>query len=173
MVARSFLRYIFFSRIGWIGQCSANSFGEKSYIEACCSSQWSCNYWLWHFNEKYGLWIQAGAAAKTGDCYTAEVNHFSTWNLDLECTNFKLDLQFKDPLGNALTGLIADVTALQNLNNLQVLWLQNNKISNIGPLTNGVSNLISLLISSQQQGAITQVQQDAFKSNHPGCAVAW
>jgi len=69
--------------------------------------------------------------------------------------------------------LISDITSLQNLNNLQVLWLQNNKISNIGPLINGVSNLISLLISSQQQGAITQVQQDAFKSNHPGCAVSW
>ena len=71
------------------------------------------------------------------------------------------------------SNLIADVTPLQNLNNLQVLWLQNNQVSNIGPLINGVPNLISLLISSQQQGAITQAQQDAFKSSHPACSVNW
>lgn len=73
---------------------------------------------------------------------------------------------------NLHSNLIADVTPLQNLNNLQVLWLQNNKVSNIGPLINGVPNLIALLIS-QQQGAITQVQQDAFKNSHPACSVTW
>lgn len=60
---------------------------------------------LWHFNEKYGVWIKAGVATKTGNTYTAEVNHFSTWNLDLEFNNYKLDLQFKDQQGNVLPGL--------------------------------------------------------------------
>ena len=63
---------------------------------------------LWHFNEKYGVWIKAGVATKTGGTYTAEVNHFSTWNLDLELNSFKLDLQFKDQAGNPLSGLHAE-----------------------------------------------------------------
>jgi hypothetical protein len=37
---------------------------------------------LWHFNETYGLWIEAGTAIKIGSEYVGEVNHFSTWNLD-------------------------------------------------------------------------------------------
>jgi Leucine-rich repeat (LRR) protein len=60
---------------------------------------------LWHFNEKYGLWIKTGEAIKGGDKYTAEVNHFSSWNLDLEFNSFKLEIQFKDPSGNVLAGL--------------------------------------------------------------------
>jgi internalin A len=51
---------------------------------------------LWHFNEKFGVWIQAGVANKTGSVYTAEVNHFSIWNIDLEFNNFRLDLKFVD-----------------------------------------------------------------------------
>ncbi|MEI9809360.1 MAG: hypothetical protein WDO16_16645 [Bacteroidota bacterium] len=31
---------------------------------------------LWHFNETYGLWIQAGIATKNGNVFVAEVNHF-------------------------------------------------------------------------------------------------
>jgi Leucine-rich repeat (LRR) protein len=39
---------------------------------------------LWHFNETYGLWIEAGTATKVGSEYVGEVNHFSTWNLDID-----------------------------------------------------------------------------------------
>jgi Leucine-rich repeat (LRR) protein len=39
---------------------------------------------LWHFNETYGLWIEAGTATKVGSEYVGEVNHFSTWNLDMK-----------------------------------------------------------------------------------------
>lgn len=49
---------------------------------------------LWHFNETYGIWIQAGHATKDDGKYTAEVNHFSIWNLDLEENSFELNLQF-------------------------------------------------------------------------------
>ena len=38
---------------------------------------------VWHFNEKYGLWVEAGRATKTGSTYSFEANHFSTWNLDV------------------------------------------------------------------------------------------
>lgn len=64
---------------------------------------------LWHFNEKYGIWIKAGTATKSGSIYAAEVNHFSIWNLDLELNGFNLDLQFKDQQNNALAGLHAEV----------------------------------------------------------------
>ena len=64
---------------------------------------------LWHFNEKYGIWIKAGTATKSGDQYTAEVNHFSTWNLDIEFNSFMLEIQFNDPSGNALAGLHGQV----------------------------------------------------------------
>lgn len=64
---------------------------------------------LWHFNETYGLWVKAGTATKTGNTYTAEVTHFSTWNLDVEFNSFRLDLQFKDQAGNAVSGLHAEV----------------------------------------------------------------
>ena len=60
---------------------------------------------LWRFNEKYGIWIEAETATKSGDKYTAEVNHFSTWNLDIEMNSFRLEIQFNDPSGNALAGL--------------------------------------------------------------------
>lgn len=63
---------------------------------------------LWHFNETYGIWVKAGVATKTGDSYTAELTHFSTWNLDLEFKSFRLDLQFQDQQGNTLTGLHAE-----------------------------------------------------------------
>jgi hypothetical protein len=66
---------------------------------------------LWHFNEKYGIWIKAGTATKSGDKYTAEVNHFSTWNLDLEMNSFKLEIQFNDQSGKALAGLHAEAYA--------------------------------------------------------------
>jgi len=60
---------------------------------------------LWHFSEKYGIWIQAGSAARNGNVYTAEVDHFSTWNLDLDVNSYKLTVQFKNAGGNNLAGL--------------------------------------------------------------------
>jgi Leucine-rich repeat (LRR) protein len=79
---------------------------------------------LWHFNEKYGMWIKAGVATKTGGTYTAEVNHFSTWNLDLEFNSFRLDLQFRDQLGNALSGLHAEIY-LDGVNKIKSFYTDN------------------------------------------------
>jgi internalin A len=60
---------------------------------------------LWHFNEKYGVWVQQGSATKTGSKYTAEVNHFSIWNLDLEFNSYRLDLSFTDASQNPLSAI--------------------------------------------------------------------
>ena len=83
--------------------------GKKAILKLPAPANSPATSPLWHFNEKYGLWIQAGVATKTGDTYTAEVNHFSTWNFDSGIPGFTLDLQFKDPLGNALSGVIANL----------------------------------------------------------------
>jgi uncharacterized protein (TIGR02145 family) len=37
----------------------------------------------WHFNEKHGLWVEAGRAQKVGNTYEFEANSFSAWNLDI------------------------------------------------------------------------------------------
>lgn len=49
---------------------------------------------LWHFNERFGIWIQTGTAKKEGSEYIATVNHFSVWNLDAELNSYELQLQF-------------------------------------------------------------------------------
>lgn len=38
---------------------------------------------IWHFNETYGLWVEAGTATKTGSTYEFDANYFSAWNLDV------------------------------------------------------------------------------------------
>jgi hypothetical protein len=61
---------------------------------------------LWHFNETYGLWIEAGTATKVGSEYVGEVNHFSTWNLDIKFDaspfNVKVSFQENIPLSNVV-----------------------------------------------------------------------
>src|SRR6185436_17239991 len=79
---------------------------------------------LWHFNEKYGIWIKAGTATKSGDQYIAEVNHFSTWNLDLEMNSFRLEIQFNDPSGNALAGLHGEAYT-EGINKIRSLFTDN------------------------------------------------
>ena len=73
------------------------------------------------------------------------------------------------------SNVVSDLSPLQNLNSLQVLWLQVNRVSDITPLINGVPALQSLLLNFQQQGTtpIPQAQKDAFKNSHPNCGVGW
>ncbi len=73
---------------------------------------------LWHFNEKYGVWIQAGTATKTGNIYQADVNHFSIWNIDIEVNSAKLQLKFTDSNQTPLSGL--RVWVYRQLNNIFV-----------------------------------------------------
>ena len=60
---------------------------------------------LWHFNEKNGLWIKTGTATKSGNNYSAEVNHFSTWSVGADVDGFTVSLQFKSLQGSPLAGL--------------------------------------------------------------------
>ena len=79
---------------------------------------------LWHFNEKYGLWIKAGMANKNSDVYTAEVNHFSIWNLDMDRNGFTLNLEFKNLQGNPLPGLHV-LAFTQSMNKISSFYTDN------------------------------------------------
>lgn len=68
---------------------------------------------LWHFNEANGLWVEAGIATKSGSTFVAEVNHFSTWNLDSKVNPiFDVVVTITDPNGNVLAN--QPVTVLSN-----------------------------------------------------------
>lgn len=60
---------------------------------------------IWHFNETFGLWVEAGVATKVDDKYTFKANTFSSWNLDFPLsTILEVELQFVNqvsvPLAN-------------------------------------------------------------------------
>lgn len=80
---------------------------------------------LWHFNETYGLWIEAGEATKVGDNYIAEVNHFSSWNLDINEIGYDADVTIKDQNNNPLAN--QDITVLSESDNaLAQVYTDNN-----------------------------------------------
>jgi hypothetical protein len=70
---------------------------------------------LWHFNETYGIWVQQGTATKKGTVYEAEVNHFSTWNLDMEINAVELTVKFQLPDGTPVPGLHVTASTLGGL----------------------------------------------------------
>lgn len=43
---------------------------------------------LWHFNDATARWIENGTATKAGTTYTAQVDKFSFWNVDVGSINF-------------------------------------------------------------------------------------
>jgi Leucine-rich repeat (LRR) protein len=64
---------------------------------------------LWHFNETYGLWIEAGTATKVGSEYVGEVNHFSTWNLDIKVEPFTFHVKVTNQEGIPIPNLTVEV----------------------------------------------------------------
>ncbi len=75
---------------------------------------------FWHFNEKNGLWIEAGVATKEGDRYIASANDFSYWNVDFPYTSGWtpevdiLELYFLDENSEPIVGLIVGLSYLGN-----------------------------------------------------------
>lgn len=70
---------------------------------------------LWHFNKNYGIWVQQGTVTKNGNVYIAEVSHFSIWNIDLDFSNYKLDLSLQGTNGLTSGNLRADVYRSNNI----------------------------------------------------------
>jgi uncharacterized protein (TIGR02145 family) len=64
----------------------------------------------WHFNETYGVWVEAGVATKTGDTYTFDANYFSTWNLDYPIDpTFDVTITLQNQSGLPIANQIVEV----------------------------------------------------------------
>ncbi len=87
---------------------------------------------LWHFNETYGLWIEAGEATKVNERYLAEVNHFSTWNLDVQTPGFDVNIIVIDETLRSIANQRIDVENDEN-----------DKITSVYTDNNGAFTLVS------------------------------
>lgn len=54
---------------------------------------------IWHFNETFGLWVEAGKATKVNDKYKFKANYFSSWNLDVPFNGMNVTIQFENQKG--------------------------------------------------------------------------
>ncbi len=79
---------------------------------------------LWHFDEATARWREEGTATKTGNIYTAQVNKFSFWNVDVPGNFINLDMRLINsannlPLANTLvkvTSLTSNTSAYDHTN---------------------------------------------------------
>ena len=55
---------------------------------------------LWHFDEAAARWKKEGTATKSGNTYTAQVNKFSFWNVDVPANFINLDLRLINSANN-------------------------------------------------------------------------
>jgi hypothetical protein len=66
---------------------------------------------FWSYDEKRGVWVQEGVAAKVGSAYEAKVTHFSAVNMDLAnanggaCTKVIVDTSIMPPFQLRMTPL--------------------------------------------------------------------
>ncbi|MBP6023941.1 hypothetical protein [Ferruginibacter sp.] len=68
---------------------------------------------LWHFDEVAARWKEEGKAVKTGNTYTAQVNKFSFWNVDVPGNFINLDLRLINSANNLpLTNTLVKITSL-------------------------------------------------------------
>ena len=68
---------------------------------------------LWHFDETAARWKEEGKAVKTGNTYTAQVNKFSFWNVDVPGNFINLDLRLINSANNLpLANTMVKITSL-------------------------------------------------------------
>jgi hypothetical protein len=71
---------------------------------------------LWHFDEATARWKENGTATKTGSSYTAQVDKFSFWNVDVPNTNFiNLDYTLINATNN--NPLVSTTTRIKRVSN--------------------------------------------------------
>lgn len=125
---------------------------------------------LWHFNEKYGIWIQQGTATKQNNLYIAEVNHFSIWNLDIEFNNFELTLKFQTPALAPVSNLRVDV---YRPNNSLVIGFNTDNAGEATLINCSSSETLTLKISypcdtlTYTLPPVTQTRTDIITVNSP------
>jgi hypothetical protein len=80
---------------------------------------------LWHFDDATARWKENGTATKTGATYSAQVDKFSFWNLDVGSTNF-VNLDYT--LINATTNspLVSTSTRIKRANGSYGYGITNN-----------------------------------------------
>ena len=68
---------------------------------------------LWHFDEATARWKEEGTATKTGNTYTAQVNKFSFWNVDVPGNFINLDMRLVNSANNLpVANTMVKVTSL-------------------------------------------------------------
>ena len=83
---------------------------------------------LWRLNETYGMWVEVGTASLVGDYYVGEVDHFSSYNLDVKFVDpFRLKIQLRDENNKPLKGQKAFVQVEGRVSKLEVITDENGK----------------------------------------------
>ncbi|MGF2414234.1 MAG: carboxypeptidase-like regulatory domain-containing protein, partial [Ferruginibacter sp.] len=68
---------------------------------------------LWHFDEATARWKEEGNASKSGNTYTAFVNKFSFWNVDVPANFITLDMRLLNSANNLpLANTLVKITSL-------------------------------------------------------------
>jgi hypothetical protein len=68
---------------------------------------------LWHFDETTARWKEEGQAIRSGNSYTAQVDKFSFWNVDVPANFITLDMRFYNSANNLpLANTLVKVTSL-------------------------------------------------------------
>ncbi len=61
---------------------------------------------LWFFDETKGMWVEQGAAIKSGNTYIGSVSHFTWWNCDWGGGPITYTATFTDQSGNPLSNYL-------------------------------------------------------------------
>ena len=71
---------------------------------------------LWHFEDATARWKEIGTATKTGSTYTAQVDKFSFWNVDVPISNF-INLDYTLINATTNTPLVSTSTRIKRVLN--------------------------------------------------------
>ena len=81
---------------------------------------------IWHFNETYGLWVEAGTATKQGNTYSFEANCFSSWNIDAYGGNNDVTITLQNQNGDPLSNMDVELFTSDFNNALKQVYTDNN-----------------------------------------------
>ncbi len=70
---------------------------------------------LWHFDDATARWKENGTATKTGNTYSAQVDKFSFWNVDVGSTNF-INLDYTLMYATTNSPLVSTTTRIKRNN---------------------------------------------------------
>jgi hypothetical protein len=94
-------------------------------IPASLSATAPASIVLWHFDDATARWKENGTATKTGSTYTAQVDKFSFWNVDVGTTNFiNLDYTLINATSNS--PLVSTSTRIKRANGSYGYGITNN-----------------------------------------------